>query len=502
MIEAPPISWWAIGPEVTLAIGAMIALLVGMGSSNFWRVATYVIGFGTLIAAGVLSGSEFDTARLGAWSGQLDADRLAQFGRMLAIAAGAATLLFSWRSRPPKSRHGEYVALILAAVCGMGLFAGAGSLVTLFVGLELFSIALYVLCAFEVDRFTSIEAGFKYLVLGGLASALLLYGSALTYGATGELDLSSIGAANGHGLLLHTGLALIIAALAFKATAAPLHWWAPDVYDGAPTTITAFMATATKAVALLATVRVLVVAFGGDASFWEPAVAAIAAASVVAGNLGAIVQNNLKRLLAWSGIAQAGYFLIGVVAWDTTGIPALIYALVAYVAMSLGAFAIVLLRERQLSRPVTFDDLKGAGWVPMAGTPWLSVLPGIGLTVCALSLAGIPPLGGFFAKFMLFDAGIASDYTWLVFVGIAGSVVSLAYYLRIPIALYMQAPEDEAATERSYSPEPLLGALGVAGAAAVIVIAVLPSLVVDSACDARNGVVGNTWLCERSTIAR
>jgi NADH-quinone oxidoreductase subunit N len=496
MIDSPTIEWWALAPELALAIASMAALLVGMRDSRLSAQLTWIVGFAGLAVAATLTVWEFDTTHAAAWAGQVDADKLAGVVRMLAIAAGTATLVFATRATPPRGRHGEYVALVLAATCGMALMGASGSLPTLFVGLELFSIALYVLCALEVGRERSLEAGFKYLVLGGVASALILYGCALTYGATGSFTLTEIGAVGERGVLLHGGLGLLIAALAFKASAAPLHWWAPDVYDGAPTTITAFMATATKAAALLVTARVLVVAFGADSEVWQPVVAGIAAASIVAGNLGAIAQNELKRMLAWSSVAQAGYLLIGIVAWQETGIAALVYALVVYVAMTLGGWAIVLMRERQLDRTISFDDLKGQGWGPMAGTPWLGVLPGIALTICALSLAGIPPLGGFFAKFLLFDAAIAADYTWLAVVGIGGSIVSLAYYLRIPVALYMQKPEGDAAAHGS-EPEILLGVFGVVAAAAVLAVAIVPEPTIDIACDVRAQLVDAGGPCER-----
>ena len=493
MINTPTVEWWSIAPELVLGAASIVVLLVAILPSAFARSLAPLIALVALVAAAVIAAMQFDTVYLDAFSGQVDSDQIANAARLLAAAAGAATVLYSLRARPDDGRDGEHYALILAAVCGMGLFAAAGSLVSLFVGLELFSIALYVLCALEAERVESLESGLKYLIIGGLSSAVLLYGSALVYGATGSMDLAAIGDATARGPLLVAGAAMVLAALAFKASVAPLHWWTPDVYDGAPTTITSFMATATKAAAFLATARVLIVAFHPESSSWEPIVAGLAVTSIVVGNLGALVQQRIKRMLAYSSIAHAGYLLIGIVAWEVVGVAALVYALAVYVVMTLGAFALVLLRERQVGASITYDDLAGLGWSTNARYGWLSALPALAMVIFMLSLAGIPPTSGFFAKFGLFDAAVDSGYAWLAIVGVLGSAVSLAYYLRVPVAMYMQAPPEAghasaAGTGPTAAPQ-LLPAIGVALAIVTMLLALPPASTLDSACDARQALL-------------
>src|SRR5919197_587723 len=277
----------------------------------------------------------------------------------------------------------------------------AENLMTLFLGLEWFSISLYILCAIDVDLVGSLEAGLKYLIIGGFGSAMLLFGSALVYGATGELEFHRIAEAVqaqglSHDALLVAGLALVIGGLGFKASAAPFHMWTPDVYEGAPTPVTAFMSAATKTVALVLTMRVLVTAFPQEEHLWTWAVAAIVCASLAIGNLAALVQRNVKRMLAYSSISHAGFMLIAVAAANALGARALLYYLVPYSAMSLGAFGVVAARERELGMPVTLENLAGFGWE----RPFF----GIAMTVFMMGFAGFPLTGGFVGKFYLFAA--------------------------------------------------------------------------------------------------
>lgn len=493
MINPPNINWWAIAPELVLAAGCMIVLLAGIGSGARSRTAAIWLTLATLVAAAGVTIGHFNTSYLGALQQQIDVDRLTNLGRLLAIGGAMAAVLLSWRARADDHRHGEHHALILAATCGMGLFAASGSLVTMFVGLELFSIALYVLCALEAERVTSLEAGLKYLIVGGMSSAVLLYGSALLYGATGSMTLTEIGAFGTRGMLLHVGAIMLLAGLVFKASAAPLHWWTPDVYDGAPTPVTTFMAIATKGAAFVVLARVIVVCFHQDSAVWEPIIAAIAATSIIVGNLGALVQQRLKRMLAYSSIAHAGYLLVAFTAADKLGLSALIYALVVYATMTLGAFALVMLWERHLDRPVTFDDLRGRGWAPVPGAAWLAGLPSIALVIVMLSLAGIPPTAGFFAKFAVFGAAVENGYAWLALIGALGSVVSLGYYLRVPVALYLQQPLDDASSNEDGAftvagDRMLLALLGTISAAAIITIGFVPGPLYDASCDVRNDV--------------
>jgi NADH-quinone oxidoreductase subunit N len=282
---------------------------------------------------------------------------------------------------------------------------------------------------------SSLEAGLKYLSIGGFGSAVLLFGSALVYGETGRLDFPGIAAANRpHDTLLLFGLAMIIAGLAFKSSSAPFHMWTPDVYEGAPTPVTAFMAGATKTVALVVMLRVLVTAFSAEAHLWTVAVAALAVASLTIGNLAALVQRNVKRMLAYSSISHAGFMLIAIAADNALGGRALLYYLIPYAAMSLGSFGVVAARERELGVPVTFENLAGFGWE--------RPLLGIAMWTFMLGFAGFPLTGGFVGKFYVFAAAYRLGWTWLVIVGVVATLVSLYYYLGIVRALFMRRTED------------------------------------------------------------
>jgi NADH-quinone oxidoreductase subunit N len=315
----------------------------------------------------------------------------------------------------------------------------ANTLMTLFLGLEWFSISLYILCAIDVELAGSLEAGLKYLIVGGFGSAILLFGSALVYGATGALKFGEIASAvSSQGLsddaLLVTGLALIIGGLGFKASAAPFHMWTPDVYEGAPTPVTAFMSAATKTAALVLTMRVLVTAFPQEARLWTVTIAVIACCSLAVGNLAALVQTSVKRMLAYSSISQAGFMLIAIASNNALGGRALLYYLIPYSAMAVGSFAVVAARERELNRPVTVDGLSGFGWE--------RPLLGVAMSAFMLGFAGFPLTGGFVGKFYVFAAAYDHGWTWLVIVGVVATAVSLYYYLGVIRAMYMRPAEE------------------------------------------------------------
>jgi len=355
-----------------------------------------------------------------------------------ALAAVAAVLL-SWRSVAAREAgHGEYHALLLFSVLGMAVLVCAQNLITLFVGLEVLSIPLYVLCASETRREGSLESGLKYLVIGSVGSATLLYGLALLYGATGATDFQPIAAAVLRGKLagdplIFGGLALVIVGFAFKASVAPFHQWTPDVYQGAPTPITAFMATATKAAALGVFLRFFDVAVPGAQSSWEPVIAAIATFTIVVGNVGALGQSSLKRMLGYSGVAQAGYMLGGLVVASQLGIQSTVLYLFAYLAMNLAPFAVIVAVEREHPDGDDIEALAGLG----ARRPWLAGAMTIGM----LALAGLPGTVGFIGKFQLIHALVAGSYTWLAIVLVVGSMISLGYYLRVVATMWMRTSE-------------------------------------------------------------
>ncbi|HEX2292364.1 MAG TPA: NADH-quinone oxidoreductase subunit N, partial [Gaiellaceae bacterium] len=334
---------------------------------------------------------------------------------------------------------GEYFALLAAAGGGMVFFVQASNLMTLFLGLEWFSICLYILCAIEIDRVGSLEAGLKYLIVGSFGSAVLLFGSALVYGGTGALEFSAIASAiEEQGLendaLVLAGLAMMIAGLGFKASAAPFHMWTPDVYEGAPTPVTAFMSAATKAAAVVVMMRVLVTAFPAQEELWTIAVAVIACISLAWGNVAALVQRNLKRMLAYSSVSHAGFLLIAVAANNELGGRALLYYLVPYAAASLGAFGVVAARERELGRRVTIDNIGGMGWE--------RPLLGVAMWVFMLAFAGLPLTGGFVGKFYVFAAAYEAGWWWLVVAGVIATAISLYYYLAVIRSMYMRMPAE------------------------------------------------------------
>ncbi|HEY3435645.1 MAG TPA: NADH-quinone oxidoreductase subunit N, partial [Solirubrobacterales bacterium] len=342
---------------------------------------------------------------------------------------------------PREAGHGEYYALLLSTVLGMVLLAGAQNLVTLFLGYELLSIPLYVLCATNMRREGSLESGLKYLIVGSVGSATLLYGMAFLYGGTGSTNFGGIAdgivaeGLDGDPLIL-IGIAMTAVGLAFKTSVAPFHQWTPDVYEGAPTPITGFMAVATKAAAFAVFIRFFDVALGSQLDAWQPALAALAAISIVVGNVGALGQDSLKRLLGYSGVAQAGYMLGGVVVFSSQGTSSLVFYLAAYAFMNLAAFAVIVARERETIFGDDIRAVRGLG----AERPWLA-WP---LTISMLALAGLPATAGFIGKLYLIEALIEGDYTWLaVFIAI-GTMISLAYYLRVVAAMWMR-PEGESA---------------------------------------------------------
>jgi NADH-quinone oxidoreductase subunit N len=392
-------------------------------------------------------------------------DRLGSFTGLLICGMGLVAAGVAWR-HGFRRHQAEYYALLLATAAGMVFLVQATNLMTLFLGLEWFSIALYILCAYDVDQKGSLEAGLKYLVVGGFGSAVLLFGSAFVYGATGELGFSEIAAATaqqdlGDDLFLLAGLAMIIVGLGFKVSAAPFHMWTPDVYEGAPTPVTAFMAAATKAAALVLAIRLLVVAFPDEADLWTIALAVIACVSLAVGNLAAIVQTNIKRLLAYSSIAQAGFMLIALASADETSGTALLFYLIPYGAASLGAFAVVAARERELGRPATLETMGGLGWE--------RPLLGAGMWVFMLSFAGLPLTGGFVAKFYVFASAWDRGWNWLIVVGVIATAVSLYYYLGVIRSMYMRPAMPVAVAAGGQPPRELALSAAVVACTAVVV---------------------------------
>ena len=494
-VEAPEIDYEGLSPLFALGGGAVIVLMVSLFRGRV--VQRILVPALTLIALGAAAGLtiwQWETGDLEPIvENALAVDTLALGSGLLFYAAGILTVVLSLRSDVVREAgSGEFFSLLLASIAGMVMLASAENLVTLFVGLELLSIPLYALCAAELWRGTSIESGFKYLVVGSLGSATLLYGLAMLYGATGATDFGAISEAIGEevGLddpLLLLGIALAATGLAFKASVAPFHQWSPDVYQGAPTPITAFMATATKAAAFAVILRLFDHALAIEQVNWGPPLAALAAVTIIVGNAGALMQRSLKRLLAWSGVAQAGYLLAGVVVGTQLGMQATWFYLAVYLFMNVAAFSVVIARERVSE---TGDDLKS-----FEGLGQASPVLAWPMTIAMLALAGFPATAGFIGKFYLIDASVAGDYAWLGVLIVVGSMISLGYYLRVIAVMWMGGVEIELPGGRrvrpvgGWSPEadaraqPEVVAVAVLCGAATIVFGLYPDPLFDLARD-------------------
>jgi NADH-quinone oxidoreductase subunit N len=496
--QAPEIDYKELSPLFALAGGSVVALTVGLLRSPFARrVLVPLLSAAALLAAIGLTVWIWEAGiREPILEGALSMDALALGVSILFYVAGLVTIALSWRSSAAVSAgHGEYYSLLLASIAGMVVLAGANSLMTLFIGFELLSIPLYVLCATHLKRRTSLESGLKYLVVGSVGSATLLYGLALVYGATGAMEFGAIADAlagdelSASDPLLLTGIALCATGLAFKASVAPFHQWTPDVYEGAPTPITTFMAVATKAAAFAVFIRLFDHALGLSQLEWGPALAVLAAVTIVIGNVGAIAQRSVKRMLAWSSVAQAGYLLAGVVVGTQLGVRATVFYLAVYLAMNVAAFAVVVARERVSEHGDDLRSLENLG----RSSPVLAWA----MTIAMLSLAGFPATGGFIGKFFLIDATVDGDYTWLGIAIVVGSVISLAYYLRVVAVMWMgryevelpSVPPRRVRPVAGWSPEadaraqPEVVAVAVLAAAATIVLGIVPDPLFDVARD-------------------
>jgi NADH-quinone oxidoreductase subunit N len=496
-VAAPVIDYRELSPLMATIGGSIVVLMVGLLRSPFVRqvLVPALTAVSLLAAIGLTIWIWEPGDREPIIEGAIAMDTLTLGVSMLFFVAGLVAIILSLRAEAAReAAHGEYYSLLLGSITGMVVLAGAENLITLFVGLELLSIPLYVLCATELRRRISLESGLKYLVIGSVGSATLLYGLALIYGATGSTGFAGIENAIGDTValddpLLLTGIALSATGLAFKASVAPFHQWTPDVYQGAPTPITTFMAVATKAAAFAIFLRLFDSALGLSQLQWAPALAALATATIVIGNVGAIAQRSLKRLLAWSSVAQAGYLLAGVVVASELGVRATAFYLAVYLVMNVAAFAVVIARERVSEHGDDIASLELLGRTQ----PWLA-WP---MTIAMLSLAGFPATAGFIGKFFLIDATVAGDYTWLGIVIVVGSVVSLVYYLRVIAVMWMGRyevelpglPRRRVKPVAGWSPEadaraqPEVAAVAILFAAATIVIGIFPDPLFDAARD-------------------
>ncbi|MDP8912684.1 MAG: NADH-quinone oxidoreductase subunit NuoN [Pseudomonadota bacterium] len=423
-------------PEIILSASSLALLMVAaFVGDRVSRLVTWLAIATFVIAAFFIPGLTIPTGV--AFDGLFVADNFAAFSKVVIYIAAAASLVAaaSWFSRDGVFRA-EYPILILLSSVGMGMMVSAGDLLTLYVGLELLSLSAYVLASFQRRDTRSAEAGLKYFVLGALASGILLYGISLLYGFTGSTLFGDISLALGRdgvstGELF--GLVFVMAGIAFKVSAVPFHMWTPDVYEGAPTPVTAFFASAPKVAAMALLARVAIEGMGPATFEWRQIVIFMALASTVLGGVAAIGQQNIKRLLAYSSINNVGFALIGLAAATPDGIASVLFYMAVYVVMTLGTFFIVLRMRDEVGQPVeTIASLSGLS----RSRPLLAAA----MAMFMFSLAGIPPLMGFWPKFYVFNAAVRADLTWLAAVGIATSVIGAYYYLKIVKTMYFDDP--------------------------------------------------------------
>jgi NADH-quinone oxidoreductase subunit N len=474
-VPTPSLNLVPIFPELVLAgVGMLILLADAARPTRDQRVLAGATMLG-ILGAGVFVIRHWAVPaadELTVLGGMVAVDRYALFFRLVILASAALAVLLSahYLARTGEGR-GEYYALLLFATSGMTLLAAAADLIVVFLALEILSLSLYVMAGFSWHRITSQEASMKYFLLGAFSSAFFLYGIAIAYGATGTTSIGGIARALEGGLgglaLPLVAAALLAVGFGFKVAAVPFHMWTPDVYQGAPTPVTGFMAAGTKVAGFAALIRVAEVALGPVGWELRVALVALSAVTMVVGSILAIAQDDVKRLLAYSSIAHAGFVLVGVAAGNQSGISGAMFYLAAYAAMILGAFGVVMLVSRTGEERTSLRSYRGLG----RRNPLLGAF----LTLFLLSLAGIPPTAGFMAKFLVFGAAVEAGLEGLVIVAVLASVVAAFFYLRVIVLTYMEEPEDEVAVRTAPAPS---GTLAVA-ALATLVLGVFPALILD-----------------------
>lgn len=442
----------ALNVEITLTIGACLILVWSAFESARKKTGLFAgLALATVVAglAGALFGlpAQIAAGNSSAFSGQIAVDAYGTFFAVLFLVTAALTIAASGRFLDDEnSHHPEYYFFMLMALVGMLLMARATDLISIFVGLELQALSVYVLVGFlRADR-RSNEAALKYFILGSLASGVFVYALSLVYAVAGKTSLAAISVALGDPAMasspiLVLALILLVVALAFKVAAVPFHLWAPDAYTGAPTPVALFISVASKAAGFAMLVRILFVAFGTMADSWTPLLAVLSVASMTFGNVAALSQDNIKRMFAYSSIAHAGYALMGVVAGTELGITSTMYYLFAYTFMNIGAWSMIMLLRRQNVAGDQISDFAGlaqrSGWA--AGT----------MLVFLLSLGGIPPTIGFLGKWYVFGAALDAGWTWLAVIGALNAAVAMFYYLRIVVSMFMQQPDSDVTLVRS-----------------------------------------------------
>ena len=429
----------AILPEILLLILAMVVLVLDLVLSDQGRCN---LGWVTAGGLALIIGVSLFVARPESeprmiWGGMLRHDWMGFFFMIMFLFAAAITALFSV-GLPRIGNRGEFYFLLLVSTLGMSFMAASADLIMVYLAIETTAIPLYVLAGFLKQDDKSTESGFKYLIFGAMTSAIMLYGFSLLYGFTGTTNIYSLAQGAQAGQIsiwvMFGTLLLVLVGFGFKISAVPLHFWAPDVYEGAPSQVTGFLSTASKAAGFAVLVRVLFAAFPAIAPYWGAVIAAISVATMTLGNAIALAQNNIKRLLAYSSIAHAGYALIGIAVVSQQGVSSMVFYLFVYIITNLAAFGIVITVGR-----ITGSDEISAYAGLSRRSPWLA----LAILVAFFSLAGMPPFGGFIAKFAVFAAAVEADLIWLAVIGVLNAIIGLYYYLSVLKVVYLYRSEDE-----------------------------------------------------------
>ncbi len=476
MILIPAVNMAPILPEILLSVLAMILLLINVFSPGGQKSSLAYISFLGIIAAGVLVAIGWGV-HIESFSGSVVLDNFATFFKMtFLVAAGLAVLISDSYMEREGCNQGELYPLILFTVVGMMLMASGTDLMTIFLGLEVMSVSLYVLAGFNRANKKSNEAGLKYFLLGAFSTGFLLYGMALIYGATGTTRLYKIAAIVGQmtvpssNIMLVAGMLLMMTGFAFKIAAAPFHMWTPDVYEGAPTPMTAFMSAGPKAAGFAALLRLFLVALPTLQVEWSQVLWVLAVLTMTVGNITALRQDNIKRILAYSSIAHAGYALVGFAAGNGTGTAGILFYMLSYAFMNIGAFAIIILVSKKGETNGNVSDFAGLGFKH----PLLA----LAMTLFLFSLAGVPPAAGFIGKFYLFSGAIQKGYIWLAVIGVLNSAASVYYYLRIMVYMYFKESTEEFEWVKVTAPVALALVIAAAG---TLIPGIVPSVILEYA---------------------
>jgi len=467
MIAAPPVNLGALAPTLVLLGAALLVLMLDLLPPRQDKTHLAVVSLAGVIGALLMALTRWGRDQRG-FRDMVVLDDYALFVDVVICYAVALVILLSMDYvRREGVPTGEYYALVLFAASGMMLMASANDLVVVFLALELMSLCLYVLAGFFKQRLESTEASMKYFLLGAFASSFLLYGIALTYGATGSTGferIATVAGGSARDVVFLVGLGLMLVGFGFKISAAPFHMWAPDVYQGAPTSVTTLIATGSKAAGFAALIRLLLGPLRGAQPDWIPLMWGLAVVTMTLGNVVAIAQSNLKRMLAYSSIAHVGYMMVGLVAGGAPGAGAILYYLFAYTFTVAGTFGVLSLCARAGEEAVEVEDYAGLG----RRHPLLAGM----LTLFLLSLIGIPPLAGFVGKFYLFGAAVQSGFLWLAVIAVLNSAVAAYYYLRVVVYMYMREAEGAGA---AWTPSFAGGVALAVAAAGIVLLGVMPA---------------------------